>query len=483
MKHLVRVPSLAILLAVVLATAGFGQVLPVSLGVNREARDLPAGSRRSVVVLPNGGFATTWSRSLDLHSSDVYLQFVRADGTLVFKSPGRAVASSPALEWSALLVAHAREGALVAWARIDPRRARYIQLILQWIDGHGHPRWGAGVAAEPSARGEFQGRPALLASPDGGAFICFVHTTYPGTIINDIDCQRFSPKGERLWGKYGVRVFSVEGDTEAPHLVADGAGGLLVFWRAGARAGGRDPSGSIRRQRLGPDGRPFWGGGVEGRIFHPTRRAASAYPHDIGVIPDGSGGALVAFDDLARDEDNGDLDVTVLRVSGAGEKLWGDGIAAVAGPESQSLDALVPGPDGGFFVGAYSPPIRQVEFHRFTADGTALWPADGVPLVDPAAASPGEVNWETAASFSGNELRVAWEHIGNSASGDIRFGILDLAGNRLIGPAGATLTEQPGLNKLTGLAFDPESGASFVSWQHLRPAGGSEILGAIYASQ
>ena len=481
MKLLTQASRLAFLLAALLATPGFGQFLPVALGVSLEAQDFftgsRGGSRASVAALPNGGgFATVWNRaSPDLSSNDVYLQFVRADGSLVFERSGRAVAVSPASETDAVVAAHAREGALVGW-RTYSRGLNSSQMMFQWFDGRGRPRWGAGVAAAPTPSGESQGTSALLASPDGGAFVCFINTITGTTIVNTIDCQRFSPKGKRLWGKSGVRVFTWDQHIEGPHLVPDGAGGVLVFWRSGV---GNGP-GSIRGQRLSSKGRLLWGGGVEGRVFHETRSPESAYPREIGVISDGGGGALVAFDDFISE-----ADVTVLRVSGAGEALWGNGIT-VPGSDSQTLNALASGPDGGFFVGVYAGSSHAVAFHRFTADGTPLWPTEGVPVVDPSTVSPGDVHWLAFAVFAGNELHFAWEHIPDTIYPEIRFGALDLAGNRLTGPAGAPLTEEPAVSHtLGGLAFNPESGVSFVIWHASRSHGefgDADAQGAIYDS-
>lgn len=481
MKRFIRIACLAFLLPAFLAPAGFGQVLPVPLAVSLEARDFftpfRGGSRSTVAALPGGGFATVWNRhGFDSRFSDVYLQFVHPDGSLVFERRGRAVAALRAFETDAVVATHAQEGALVAWRVDRSRQLNSSQMMFQWIDGQGRSRWKAGVAAAPASRDEFQSIPALLASPDGGAFVCFIHTVIRTAIVTSIDCQRFSSKGKRLWGKNGVRVFTGSQNTEGPHLVADGAGGVLVFWRAGAEGGVSSGAGSIRGQRLGPTGRPLWGGGAEGRIVYETLSPSSNYPREIGVVPDGTGGVFVAFDDGIFG-----IELKVLRVSGAGERLWENEI-----PDASSLHSLVSGPDGGVFVGVYDGSKNGVTFHRFSADGTSLWPAGGVPVVDPSTVSPGDVNWLTYATFDGNELRFAWEHIsGASALKEIRFGALDLAGNRLSGPAGVTLTEEQGSHDIGGLAFDPESGVSFVIWHTLKPhgeVGDSDALGAIIAS-
>lgn len=492
MRLFIRISLLAVLLTASRAAAVLGQFVPVPLGASPEASEAFGFTRPNVAVLPGGRFATVWtrsSRSAGVNGDGgVYLQLVRADGTPVFESPGRPVAASPAREADAVVAVHAEEGVLVAWRRFNKSpQETPVQLFVQWMDGEGRPRWGAeGAFAVPVSRTEFQHSPALLASPDGGAFVCFERQNFRVLTAGDIYCQRFSREGKRLWGKNGVRVFAARRRTEAPRMVADGAGGVLVFWRSGPKIRGFSDPGSIRGQRLGPDGRPLWGGGTEGRVLYRTLNPASAFPPlEIGVIPDGSGGAYVAFDDRTRVPTNNisDSDVTVLRVSGAGEGLWGDGVLVASGPDAQILDSLVPGPEGGFFVGVYVQPKHVVAFHRFTAEGSALWPAEGIPIVDPAAASPGDLDWFTYSVFGGGALRVSWEHhSGFAHESDVRFGALDLAGNRLRGPAGIPLTNAADFNNSAGLAFDPESGASFVIWQRFGDDE-NDALGALVPSR
>ena len=72
-------------------------------------------------------------------------------------------------------VAHARDGVLLAVRLpVRPFDRFNTRLLVQWLDGHGNPRWGAGAYAAPVAgRQRNQRDPILLASPDGG-FVCFV---------------------------------------------------------------------------------------------------------------------------------------------------------------------------------------------------------------------------------------------------------------------------------------------------------------------
>jgi hypothetical protein len=201
---------------------------------------------------------------------------------------------------------------------------------------------------------------------------------------------------------------------------------------------------------------------------------------------------VLAFSDWSGDESHiDDRDVIALRVSNTGEMLWGNGVTVASGPASQILDSLIPGPDGGVFVGVFSQESEEVgyrmAFHRLAADGSPLWPADGVSIVDPAVNPRTDINWFTFGAFSGTTLRFAWEHHpgspGDPNNSDIRYGALDLDGNRLAGASGVPLTDGANFNLNAGFAFDPESGAAFTVWQRNVNQEDSDALGAVYVSR
>jgi hypothetical protein len=128
----------------------------------------------------------------------------------VFPAGGLLVAGGPASQADAVIAAHPTAGAFVAFTEDN-------EVFVQSFDGAGPPRWpGAGVAVVDSTPYEVLQKPYVVASPDDGVFVCFMYST--GGPINDIRCQHVDETGSRRWGD------------------ADGAGGLLLFWRNQRRA-------------------------------------------------------------------------------------------------------------------------------------------------------------------------------------------------------------------------------------------------------
>jgi hypothetical protein len=485
MKPQIRAPLFAVLLAGALAASGQGQVRPVPLGTS-PAYEFFSGSGQDVAALPDGRFATVWTQAqLSQGNADVYLQLVGADGTLLFGPPGQPVAASSAVEGDAVVAAHAQEGVLVAWRRFGSAQQDDSQVLVQWLDGQGRPRWGAGVVAAPAIRHEHHGAPFLLASADGGAFACFLRAKQVGsTIQSNVYCQRFGPDGRPLWGKNGARASAVNQRAEPPQMVPDGAGGVLVLWRDVGILHTRDENGGYRGQRLGPSGRPLWG--AEGRIIYQTRSHGSFFLSSATttVVPDGSGGAVVAFDDGSGATDISDRDVIVQRVSNSGEGLWGPGVTVGSGPDLRYVASLTAGPDGGAFVGVSSLG-RGLTFHRLDGDGQALWPVDGVPVTDSPILNLIDFPSSTVGVFDGSVLRFVWQQYALLTDGsDIRFGALDLAGKRLSEGTGAPLSDLREDPVIAGFAFDPGSGASFVIWTDYTDLSETEadVLGAVYTA-
>ena len=473
MRPLLRVVLLAHLLAGSLVDAGAAQVRPVRLATQ------PGNVHfsQSAALLPDGRFATVWTQG-----RTTYLQYVDSKGTVAFGAPGRAVTTAPVEGAEAVVVAHARDGVLVAVRRrIGQDNSR---ILVQWLDGHGNPRWGAGTYAAPVAGREDQLDFFLLASPDGGGFVCFVRVTSDDLEHPVFYCQRFSPEGQRLWGARGARGGLSSLRAEEPKAVAVGDGGLLVFWREWDMVPD-NPQVFLRGQRLGPDGVRHWG--ADGTIVFKNRvfcdNGCALTSPWISAVSDGTGGAILAFDDrIGRLPEGTDFNhVTAQRMSAAGERLWGEGVSVLPSRPPQALYDLFAHPDGGAVVAVVTFPFEFIDggFHlvlqRLAADGRPLWPTKGVTVVDLTSSPDNVYEGPVFGSVDDGVLRIAWErsNTGFPVRSEIRFSAFDAAGNRLTPSDGVPLVHPTTFSEtplLRGFAFDPASGSSFVVWDGAKGA-------------
>ncbi len=471
LRPLLRVILLAHLLAESLVGAGAAQVRPVRLAT----RPGNVHFSQSAALLTDGRFAAVWTQGVT-----AFLQYVDSNGTVAFGAPGRAVATAAVVGAEAVVVAHARDGVLVAVRRLIGRDNSRI--LVQWLDGHGNPRWGAGTYAALAAGREDQLDPFLLASPDGGGFVCFVRDASSSRAFY---CQRFSPEGQQLWGAGGARGSLSPLEAEEPKAVAAGDGGLLVFWRDWDWVSPVSPKVFLRGQRLGPDGVRHWGddGTTLFKNHFPCDDGCAITTPWISAVSDGTGGAILAFDDrIGRLPEGTDFNhVTAQRMSAAGERLWGEGVSVLPSRPPQTFYNLFAHPDGGAVVAVATFPFEFVDggvhlvLQRLAADGRPLWPTEGVTVVDLTSSPDSVFEGPVFGSVDDGVLRIAWERFNTRSpfGYEIRFSAFDASGNRLTPSDGVPLvrpTPFSDTSLIRGFAFDPASGSSFVVWEGARGA-------------
>jgi predicted lipoprotein with Yx(FWY)xxD motif len=133
------------------------------------------------------------------------------------------------------------------------------------------------------------------------------------------------------------------------------------------------------------------------------------------LIPDGAGGAIVAW----ADHRNGlTLDVFAQRVNGSGTVLWtADGIPISAAANNQSVPQLVSDGSGGAIItwednrtGTY-----DIYAQRVNRDGIVQWTADGVPI---SAAANAQLSPQLISDGSGGAI-IVWLDFRNGGTPDL----------------------------------------------------------------
>lgn len=169
------------------------------------------------------------------------------------------------------------------------------------------------------------------------------------------------------WPPDGVPVGGQAGDQLRPAAADDGAGGAWVVWRDD-RSAATGPD--IYARHVDKDGAAL---GPAAGIPVCTAPGAQTVPT---VVPDGTGGCVVAWND-ARNALTG-LDVFAQRLDAAGHALWPpNGTGAMVTFGEQSAPRLMP--DG---FGAYDLIWQDARAGGFDIYAQRLDP-DGLPLWDP----------------------------------------------------------------------------------------------------
>ncbi|HYO13310.1 MAG TPA: hypothetical protein VE685_08970 [Thermoanaerobaculia bacterium] len=434
----------------------------------------------TLTALTDGSFAVVW-RELQNQESNLRMQWVRPDGSFVFERGGRPVSATSQRELSPAVLAAPDGGAFVAFRRGS-------RILIQSYDPSGNPRWGAdAISVGDSADREAQHEPRLLAAPGGGTYVCFQEYSRSRKAYR-VRCQRLSADGRLLWSGTGHEAEGRPGWQVLPQVVEDGEGGLLVFWRNQGLPFGDDRIDRIlvEGQRFAPDGTRLWTGGVVAHVTNlPEANGYGTREHF--AVPDGRGGAVLAFrDQNVRSRPS--YDVVAQRVDARGRALWGDGVHVTGDRRWQFVDGLIAAPDGGAFVAVNVPGGRtrdQLRLFRLGPDGRHRWSPAGISL---ARSLPTTRVQALFGSFDGGLLRVAWnQKIHGTSSGlDIRLAAFDPAGRRLSDPGSLPLSTAPGDQQLHGFVFDHRSGRGLLIWIDRGFPGGlhdSDAHGALYTEE
>jgi hypothetical protein len=249
--------------------------------------------------------------------------------------------------------------------------------------------------------------------------------------------------------------------------VGDGQGGLVLFWQNQRRSASTGPM-LMEGQHFDDQGTPLWGPG--GKVVRTTRLApAGRYSYFFyQVASDGSGGAVLAFNDWAGGDPA--LDVMAQRVSFDGELLWGEGAVVTAASGHQQHETTIGAPDGGAFVAVYEETgenRNRLLLFRLNPDGSHAWGSAGRLLSDAQATAS---DYSVHGSFDQGRLRLAWthQHALYSHEMDVQLAAYTLEGARSGGSAGLTLTTAPGTQFVNGLAYSPAIPGVLVVWDDAR---------------
>ena len=278
----------------------------------------------------SGGAIIVWVDSRGgPYTFDIYAQRVNKAGTPMWAPGGVPLCTASGNQQLPVIASDGAGGAIVAWE--DNRAgATAPDIYAQRLNSNGGAQWTPdGVAV--CSRADEQITPAIAADGSGGAIIAWADYRHlSGDSLIDIYGQRVNASGQVQWTKDGVPVCTALEDQSDPVAASDGAGGAIIAWNDN-----RNFLFNIHAQRVDGTGAGVWTTDGISLSSSMGDEVVSA------IVPDGSGGAVVVWEELG----DFDFDIYAQRVNPSGSLQWGAGAAAVC---TASLDQLVPvvAPDG-----------------------------------------------------------------------------------------------------------------------------------------
>jgi hypothetical protein len=295
-------------------------------------------------------------------------------------------------------------GAFIAWQDARDSATTALDIYVQHVSAAGVPLWAANGVAACRAGGDqafwYNASSAQMVSVGDGSVIVAWEDRRNG--YGDIFAQRIDAGGHVAWAENGVAVCTDSQPQYEPLLVTDGSGGAIIMW-TDLRLG----LDGIYAQRLNTAGTALWTANGRAVVTTPVAQKASA-------IPDGSGGAIVAWEDY-RDWEATGADVYVQHINSSGARQWtGGGYPVVVGPGDQLWPCVIAAPGGPMIFWSDDrnvPDDFDVYGQRIDALGAAQWTANGVavcvappqdqfgPAAVPDAEGGAIVTWEDQRAF------------------------------------------------------------------------------------
>ena len=294
----------------------------------------------------------------------------------------------------------------------------FAKVWAQRVGWDGIPLWGNGTFVSVGPRTQDLAAPVS----DGLGGVIVAWQDFRSGAHFDIWAQRIDVAGVLRWGLAGVVVCDAASNQLVPDIASDGNGGAIIAW-SDSRV---DANGDIYAQRVDYLGSAVWAANGVAQITGPSANNVGEYL--IRMIPDGEGGAFLAFTDnrgFSGIPDPAATKVWAQRVKPSGFPDWGNGVAVGAGTGVHDHFQIVSDSEGGVVIVWQDGTLgaaTNISAQRLGPTGGASWITGGVLVCSaPAAQSSPSV----VPDGRGHAI-AAWT--------DARFGPTDVFAQRVCVP-------------------------------------------------
>jgi len=224
----------------------------------------------------------------------------------------------------------------------------------------------------------------------------------------DIYAQRVSTNGAVQWAANGVAICSMDSDQVSPAIISDGSGGAIIAWQD-KRSGSYD----IYAQRVNASGVLQWSPSTGDSVCK-----AAFDQVNIAMVSDGSGGALIAWEDYRSNAGPGLADVYTQKVNALGVPQWtANGIGVCTQAAAQHGPRIISDGSGGAFLTWYDRRAGNYDIYaqRVTVIGGLVGTADGVAVCT---SGTDQTNPDMCSDGSGGAI-IVWQDFRSTTDIDI----------------------------------------------------------------
>ena len=407
----------------------------------------------------SGGAIITWyDQRSGSSNKDIYAQRINSSGVVQWTTDGVAICTESNDQLNPTIVSDGSGGAIITWQ--DSRSGSNSDIYAQRINASGAVQWTSNGVAICTVSND-QVSPAIVSDGSGGAIITW-RDFRSGSSNSNIYAQRINASGNIQWTTDGEEICTASNHQDYPAIASDGSGGAIITWHD-------DRSGTntedIYAQRINASGTVQWT--TNGQVISAATNA-QVYP---SLVSDGSGGAVIAWEDYRSGNYNGDI--YAQRVNSSGTVQWTtNGVAICTASDFQEFPALTSDGSGGAIISWIdyrSGSSYKIYAQRINTSGAVQWTTDGAPIC---LAANDKVKQSIASDGSGGAI-ISWQ--------DYRSGGSDIYAQRINASGAAQWTTD-------GVAISTESnsqssptivpvgsGGAIITWYDNRASGYLDI--------
>jgi Secretion system C-terminal sorting domain len=318
----------------------------------------------------NGGVIVSWTESRSTSGFDIYAQRINSTGVLQWGANGIAVAVASDEQNFSRITADGSGGAYICW--YDLRNAggnSAKEIFIQKLNSSGASAFAAnGIKvpdAKPDAFNWINEPPIWIHRSGSDAVITWEHRVFDAGI--NIYAQKISSTGTALWGANGLAISNTINTHEQSSSAVDNAGNLFITWKNYSKD-------SLYIQKVNMAGVVQW---TAGGVKLINNFGSDAYSPK--VVADNNGGAIVVW----NDNRGFSFDIYMQKLNDAGAvQLNADGVVLCDASRDQSAPEIVTDGSGGAIVTWDDKRVNNdstdVYAQRISSAGVAMWAANGV---------------------------------------------------------------------------------------------------------
>jgi hypothetical protein len=306
-----------------------------------------------------GGAIITWQDNL-ADESNIHIQRINSKGEVQWNVNGLNLCNAPGTQIYPTLAIDGSGGAIITWEDMRDINHKY-DIYSQRINSSGIVQWTPnGIPITSLTSGQYN--PTILGDGSGGAIITWSDFRNSGS---NIYAQKINSAGEVQWPVNGVALSNVLGIKRNVNIVKDGSGGAIIVWED-ERLGGFNEN--IYAQRINSSGKVQWlANGVA-----ITNALNCVKP---GIVSDGSGGAIITWQDF-RNTNN--YHVYAQKIDSTGTLQWTtNGVSVSTSIFGENHPVITSDGSGGAIITwedfQEGEPISDLYSQKISSSGSVEW--------------------------------------------------------------------------------------------------------------